>query len=161
LRQAEDFELWLRIATLTHWRIACTPSLFTYYRMHTSNVSADTRQQERYHLQAVAKVAAYAPDLVARHRARGESNLFWYLARNLVLRGQLAEARAMVRRAWVRKPTNLKFYQLLTVVYLALCRLVPPARHRGLLRWGQRVYGRSQSRYLQRRLRRVMRSTVQ
>lgn len=156
LRQAEDFELWLRIALLTSWRIACTPWAFTFYRVHASSLSSDVELQNRFHLRAIAKVAAYAPELVSRYRATGESNMFWYLARNLIFQGKLAEARDMVKRALGRKPTNLKFYQVLMSLYLGLCRVLPAKSHPGLLRWGQRLYGSCQERVIARRQRQAM-----
>lgn len=153
LRQAEDFELWLRIALLTRWRIACTPWVLTRYRQHPGSLSADVEEQHRFHQRAIDKVAAYAPALVARHRARSEANLHWYLARNLILQGDLGEARRRVRSALVRRPAGMTLYQALILVYLGLCRVVPAAVHPRLLRWGQRTYGRAQAMTIRRRQR--------
>ena len=151
LRQAEDFELWLRIALLTRWQIACTPWVLTYYRVHAASLTADVGQQDRFHRMAIDKVAAYAPKLVARHRATGESNMHWYFARNLLLQGKLADARRRVRRALGRKLANVSLYQALILVYLGLCRVTPRRQHAGLLRWGQYVYGRYQEWVIRRR----------
>lgn len=156
LRQAEDYELWLRIALLTRWRIACIPWVLTYYRVHPASLSADVDVQDRFHRRAIEKVAAYAPALVARHRATGESNMLWWFARNLLLQGKLADARRMVRRALRRKPANLTLYHLLILAYLGLCRALPAGRRAGLLRWGQRVYGKAQERVIRRRQSRTL-----
>ncbi|MEO8484799.1 MAG: glycosyltransferase [Betaproteobacteria bacterium] len=161
LRQAEDFELWLRIALLTRWRIACTPWVLTLYRVHPSSLSADVSAQSRFHRRAIEKVAAYAPRLVTRYRATGESNMFWYFARNHLLQGKLSDARRMVVRALGRKPANVSVYQALILVYLALCSVLPAGSHPGLLRWGQRVYGRYQERVIRRRQQRAMGITRQ
>ena len=155
LRQAEDFELWLRIALLTNWRIECTPWVLTCYRLHPASLSSDVGAQDGFHRRAIEKVAAYAPGLVARYRATGESNMSWYFARNLLLQGKLTDARRRVRHALARKPANLSVYHVLIVAYLGLCRVLPARHHRALLRWGMRVYGRHQERVIRRRQRRA------
>ena len=151
LRQAEDFELWLRIALLTRWKIACTPRVLTYYRQYPASLSSDVAEGIRFHRRAVAKVAEYAPELVARYGAACESNLQWYVARNLILRGKLDEARRTARGAFGAKPSNTKLYHVLIAAYLAACRVLPRAWHLDLLRWGQRVYGNCQEWAIRRR----------
>lgn len=155
LRQAEDYELWVRIALQTSWRIACTPWPLTLYRLHTAGLSSDTARQRAYHLRAIEKIAVYAPGLVDRHRSRAESNLHWYLARNLLVQGRAPEARREMATALRKSPANLRLYHALLVAYLALAGMLPPAAHGRLMRAGQRIYGCCQLWLIRRRQRRA------
>jgi glycosyltransferase involved in cell wall biosynthesis len=144
LRQAEDYELWVRIATLSEWRIERLPWPLTYYRINRASLSADTVRQRQYYLMAIDKIAAYAPDLVRRHRPRSISNMHWYLARNLILQGDTRQAAATVGRAWHSDPLNIRLYQLLLLGALLSMWLLPADWHARGLRQAQRLYGRCQ-----------------
>lgn len=160
LRQAEDFELWMRIGLQTSWKIECIPWPLTLYRVHAGSLSSNVTLQYKYHLRAIAKVAEYAPDLVSKYRAAGESNLFWYLARNLVIQGKVSQARRMAARALRKCPMRVGMYKALLLVYLVLTWMLPIDAHSTLLRSGQRIYGRCQEWLIKRRQRRVLREGI-
>jgi glycosyltransferase involved in cell wall biosynthesis len=144
LRQAEDFELLNRIAATTGWRIESIPWPLTLYRINAAGLTADTAAQRRYHMLAIDKIAAYAPDLVRRHRAASISNLHWYLARSLVLQGHVRQASRAVARAVRARPGNIHLYTALVAGAVALMWLLPAAWHRRCVRQGQHIYGSCQ-----------------
>jgi len=153
LRHAEDYELWVRIAKLTPWRIGCVPWPLTRYRLHASGLSSNVDRQYAYHMQAIDKIATYAPRLVERHRAVAESTLHWYLARILLLQRQVAATRREVVRGLRCSPTNLRSRFLLLMASLALMAIIPEAAHERLSRRALRLYGRLQSLGIRRRQR--------
>jgi len=81
LRRAEDFELWSRIASLTHWKIACIPEVLVSYRINMSGLSSNTILQQHYHLLAMAKVAQYAAREAEQYRCSAVAHLYWHQAR--------------------------------------------------------------------------------
>lgn len=144
LRQAEDFELWTRIAVQTDWAIGCIPWALTHYRLHPSGLSADVERQRSYHMRAIEKIASYAPELVDDHRAAAESTLHWYLARNLLLQRQLKAARGEVAKALRSKLSGIQAYHVLLAASLGLAGVLPTRIHAALARAALVLYGRTQ-----------------
>ena len=84
LCQAEDFELWVRIATQTRWLFDCISVPLTLYRINPEGLSSDVRAQRGYHYLALVKIFAYAPDVIKSLRTTNIAYLYWYLARVLL-----------------------------------------------------------------------------
>lgn len=154
LRQAEDFELWVRIATCTGWRIGCIPRPLTEYRIHSGGLSADVDRQRLFHMKAIDKIERYAPDLVARHRRAAEANLNWYLARHLLSSYRRRNTARTILSAFRLSPRVTRAHNLLLTFSLLTAVVLPQAVHRHLSRLAERIYGRYQIRWIHERQRR-------
>lgn len=84
LRQSEDIECWLRIATLTAWSFEGLSQTLTWYRVNNGGLSANLEKQYRSWLTVLDKAGRYAPDLVASHGRLAEAYQLRYLARRAV-----------------------------------------------------------------------------
>lgn len=153
LRQAEDFEFWVRVSTCTDWRMGCIPHPLTEYRIHSGGLSADVERQRSFHMQAISKIADYAPGLVANHRRAAEANLHWYLARHLLLRHRLLPAARTIGRALRLSPRVVRLHNLLLACSLITAMLVPRKVHRRMSRFAEHTYGSLQAARMRRRQR--------
>lgn len=63
-RRSEDIECWLRICTLTSWRLEGIAEPLTLYRVNASSLSASLAKQFESWQQVLDKVSSYAPVLV-------------------------------------------------------------------------------------------------
>lgn len=151
LRQAEDFEFWVRVAVCTNWRMGCIPLPLTHYRIHSGGLSADVTRQRSFHLQAISKIERYAPHLVETHRRAAEANLNWYLARHLLLRHQLAPAARTIGRALRLSPRVMRVHNLLLACSLITAVVVPRRVHRRMSRLAEHTYGSLQAARMRRR----------
>ena len=151
LPQAEDFELWVRLAHRTDWKIACIPYPLTEYRIHPDSLSADVDRQRRFHMQAISKIEEYAPELVEERRRAAEANLNWYLARHLLLRYRLADATASIARALRLAPRVVRIHNLLLTGSLIAAAVLPQRVHAHATRVAERLYGRFQASRIRRR----------
>ena len=118
LCQAEDFELWVRIATQTRWLFDCISVPLTLYRINPEGLSSDVRAQRGYHYLALVKIFAYAPDVIKSLRTTNIAYLYWYLARVLLPNREPRKAlrhcraRTAIRRVDLRcrrVPTHCRF----------------------------------------------------
>lgn len=99
LKQSEDIDCWLRIASETHWKFAGIPSALTYYRVNDSGLSAnvvnqfDSWKRARQHLQAKA------PDSVEKWGTLAEAFQLRYLSRRAVRSRDSVMALKLIRLA--------------------------------------------------------------
>ncbi|MDH0868292.1 glycosyltransferase [Mitsuaria sp. GD03876] len=112
LRQAEDFELWLRMALATDFFLQS--DVLMEKVDHGANLTSRWDETLRYHEQAVLRfherhAAAFAADpALERAHRRGLADVRYELAGILFAKGRRAEGFAALRQAWApeRSPAN-------------------------------------------------------
>ena len=144
LRQAEDFELWVRIAATTTWKIQRIPWPLTLYRLHRGGLSSDVILQRHYHMCALVKIHSYAPDLAQTYRTRSIAYLYWHLGRILLDQGRASDARTSVRCALTYDPSTFRLNEFLLSVAVAMLSVTPPALFRLCFRHASRIFARWQ-----------------
>ena len=73
LRQSEDIECWVRIATTTNWQFAGIAQALTYYRVNNGGLSANVEKQFESWQSACKLMAEYAPEFIARYQSLAKS----------------------------------------------------------------------------------------
>jgi glycosyltransferase involved in cell wall biosynthesis len=126
LRHSEDFELWVRIATQTRWRMDCIPAPLTLYRIHTGGLSSDIATQRGYHYLALVKIFEYAPELIESFRTASIANLYWRLARILLLKREPRKALLYCQTALRFDASTFGVGGFLLIAASVLQRLSPP-----------------------------------
>jgi glycosyltransferase involved in cell wall biosynthesis len=81
LRQSEDIDCWLRVATLTPWKIEGIPDALTLYRVNSGGLSADLCKQLYSWEQVISKARTYAPELIDKWASLSRAYQLRYLAR--------------------------------------------------------------------------------
>lgn len=97
--RAEDYELWARISATSCWEIACIAFPLVNYRIHNSGLSANTHLQRKYHLLAIAQIAASAPATAEKYRLSAVAHLYWHQARTLAQQKQSYEGLRAIKYA--------------------------------------------------------------
>lgn len=103
LRQSEDIECWLRIATQTAWEFEGIGLPLTWYRANLGGLSANLEKQYQTWLLVRDKARVYAPRLIQRYGSLAEAYQLRYLARRAVRFQDAAALRLMglaLRRDW-------------------------------------------------------------
>ncbi len=144
LRRAEDFELWCRIAALTDWKIRCLPEALVRYRMNRAGLSANTLAQRKYHLLAMAKVAAYAPERAEIHRHEAVAHLYWHQARTRSRNGEARMALRAARFALYYAPGSLNLNHFFITCAAASAAVLPRRWYPSALKLASRAWGRWQ-----------------
>jgi glycosyltransferase involved in cell wall biosynthesis len=156
LRQAEDFELWVRIAATTRWTFGCIPWALTFYRINSEGLSSDTMRQKHYHLMALDKIKAYAPDAFARYRIRSVAYMYWYLARIHVSRKRPEEAYHAIVNALRHSPSSVFGYGLLIMGAALLLRVEPSGIYSICMQTGMYLNRRVQEQVIRHRQRKYI-----
>ena len=125
LRQAEDLELWVRIAATSNWEFHCIPAPLTLYRINSTGLSSDVQSQRNYHFLALKKINAYAPDLIAKYGKKNLSIFYWYLARTSIIHGSLKEGKRHIILACKHALTTIGFSELLVVAAAVFSSVIP------------------------------------
>jgi len=144
LECADDLECWLRVmATTSSWTIAATPEVLAHYRVRSDSNTGDIDRYPQRWRQVLARIARYAPDLVAQHGDAATARIFRYLAqRKFLSHGEASCAARLARRAVRIDPTmlwNEPFRSLLTLAATHAALFVPRAQRPALRRIGERV----------------------
>lgn len=129
-RQSEDIELWTRIAVTTQWRFAGLAEPLTYYRVNNGGLSANISKQFQSWSRVRSKLAAVAPDFVARVGTKAEAYQHRYLARRAAMSGDGRAAISALHRSLARHPRIVveEPTRTLITMLLAILALVLPAR---------------------------------
>ena len=136
LRRSEDVECWTRVALTTNWRFAALPGVLTEYRVNGAGLSADVIRQLASWDDMVGRVAAYAPEFIARHGREARARELRYLARRSF---QVRDRGLALHLAWVAVRTSPGLLlaepakTLTTLAACALLRLLPERRFSRLL----------------------------
>lgn len=84
LRQAEDWECWLRIALQTQWQFAGIPESLTYYRVNTQGLTANLYKQLDSLKKIIIKIENYAPKFIQQYKNRTLAYQMKILARSAI-----------------------------------------------------------------------------
>lgn len=131
LRQSEDIECWLRIATQTAWEFEGIGQPLTWYRVNAGGLSANLEKQFQSWLTVRDKAAVYAPALIKKYGLRAEAYQLRYLARRAVKSRDAVQALRLsvqsLRRDWRILLAEPK--RTLTTFGCALLLRLLPVRH--------------------------------
>lgn len=123
LRQSEDIECWLRIATQTSWEFEGLGQALTWYRVNNQGLSANLEKQYQSWLLVRDKTIRYAPELLDRYGSLAESFQLRYLARRAVRSRDAAQALGLIIRA-LRKNWRIALYEPLRTASTLTCSLL-------------------------------------
>jgi len=87
MRFGEDLELLLRVACHPHWQVDGLDAVLTHYRASPRGLSSDLEAMQAGWETLIAKVGAYAPEMVARHLNAARAVHLRYLARRALRLG--------------------------------------------------------------------------
>jgi glycosyltransferase involved in cell wall biosynthesis len=134
LRQSEDIECWLRIASQTTWEFEGIGLPLTWCRVSLDGLSANLEKQYQSWLLVRDKARVYAPSLIQRYGSLAEAYQLRYLARRAVRSQDAAALRLMglaLRRDW-RIALAEPFRTLSTLGCAALLVWLPAKLYHGL-----------------------------
>ncbi|RVT96748.1 glycosyltransferase [Rhodovarius crocodyli] len=137
LRRSEDVECWTRIALRSPLAFECLPGFTTLYRVNAGGLSADIPRQLQSWEDVVDRIAAFAPEFIARHRREARAREVRYLARRAVAMRDARLAVSLSVEAVTLQPALLvtEPRKTLTTLGAALAlRVLSPYRFERLLR---------------------------
>jgi len=77
----EDYELWVRIALTTDWKIEGLPDYLTLYRIHPDSASSRTETMLKNHSKALEKIRSYSPGFIVQWGKAARAYLLLHMAR--------------------------------------------------------------------------------
>lgn len=80
-RQSEDIECWIRIASLTPWKIEGLTEALTLYRLNSGGLSANIPKQLASWEAVIEKAREHSPELIAREGSLARAFQLRYLSR--------------------------------------------------------------------------------
>lgn len=83
-RQSEDIECWIRIASLTEWKIEGLTEPLTLYRLNSASLSANIPKQLATWEAVIDKAREHSPDLIEREGGLARAFQLRYLARQAI-----------------------------------------------------------------------------
>lgn len=104
LTALEDLDMWLRVAALSPGNVGLVPAPLTAYRVRSDQMTADWRNMRRNWERVLEHARALAPRQVEAVERRARARQARYLAYIAYVRGERAEARRLVGRAWLTHP---------------------------------------------------------
>ena len=119
LRQSEDIECWVKIATKTNWDFMGIKRPLTYYRINDGGLSANTKKQFQSWLSACNLMKEYAPNFVRQHYSLAEAFQYRYLARRAVRSKDRGKAINLMLKAFRSNPKIIFMEPVRTVITLA------------------------------------------
>ncbi len=84
LRQSEDIECWIRVASTTQWTIEGIPEPLTLYRLNAEGLSSQLEKQYNSWLQAISYVEQYACHIYRSNYLKAKAYQLRYLARQAI-----------------------------------------------------------------------------
>ena len=129
-RQSEDIECWIRIASLTDWKIEGLSEALTLYRLNSGSLSANIPKQLATWEAVIEKARSHSPELIKAEGGLAKAFQLRYLARQAIRLqdGSLALSLCMQSikqdyRVLVREPSRT-----LVTLAAALTQCVIPQR---------------------------------
>jgi len=128
LRQSEDIDCWLRIASITTWQFAGIPQALTYYRVNDNGLSSNVVNQFDNWKRARKNLQSKAPDCVARWGKLAEAYQLRYLARRAIRSG---DAEMALKLSYLALKTDYRMLlkeparTLNTLICASLSNLLP------------------------------------
>ena len=131
LRQSEDIECWVRIATTTDWEFAGVNQALTYYRVNDSGLSANVEKQFQSWEKACNLMRNYSYSFTQRYFSLAAAFQFRYLARRAIRSQDRKKALNLVVKAIKTNPKILLLEpaRSLITVTAALCLFLPRSWH--------------------------------
>jgi len=96
-RQSEDIECWIRIASLTDWKIEGLTEALTLYRLNSGSLSANIPKQLQTWEAVIDKAREHSPELIAADGGLARAFQLRYLARQAV---RLHDGPMAMRMCW-------------------------------------------------------------
>lgn len=96
-RQSEDIECWIRIASLTDWKIEGLTEALTLYRLNSGSLSANIPQQLQTWEAVIDKAREHSPELIDAEGGLARAFQLRYLARQAV---RLHDGRMALTMCW-------------------------------------------------------------
>ncbi len=127
LRQSEDIECWVRIATTTHWKFAGIEKALTYYRVNEQGLSSNVEKQFQSWEQACELMQSYAPDFMKSNKSLAKAFQYRYLARRAIRSDDVSVALRFAAKSLIINPKIIVFEPIRTLITLgaAVCLLLP------------------------------------
>lgn len=83
-RQSEDIECWIRIASITNWKIEGITEPLTLYRLNSGSLSANIPKQLETWEAVIEKARSHSPDLIKEEGGLARAFQLRYLARQAI-----------------------------------------------------------------------------
>ncbi len=125
-RQAEDYELWMRIILTTSWAIEGIPYPLTRYRINPAGLTAQRERQRSFHELANQKVKERVPELYEQWKSRRRAYFELYMARNCLLDRAPKEALRCLKDAFIADRRAFGAPQVFLAVAATAQTLLPP-----------------------------------
>jgi exopolysaccharide production protein ExoZ len=101
----EDFEMWVRIAALTSYKVKLVPEVLTGYRVRSSSLSMSFDGFLAHARKAVDRLPQYLPNFSARDTDRCYAEIVRIASRKALSNGQVSLSRALLWNALRHCPT--------------------------------------------------------
>jgi cellulose synthase/poly-beta-1,6-N-acetylglucosamine synthase-like glycosyltransferase len=141
LRQSEDIELWVRIASLNKWKFEGISTPLTYYRINDGGLSANLNKQFASWTLAMSKNEQTNTQLFKQLLPLARAYQLRYLARRAIHSGNSYQAITLIHRALFEQPRILfeEPKRTIATYACALLSLLPRSLYNSLeslaIRW--------------------------
>lgn len=119
LRQSEDIECWVRIATTTAWDFQGIARPLTFYRVNNKGLSANVQKQFDSWSKACFFMSEYAPKLLNKFGRLAKAYQYRYLARRAVRSGDASNALKLTALSMLANPSILIREPVRTIVTIS------------------------------------------
>lgn len=146
-RQSEDIECWIRIASLTDWKIEGLTEALTVYRLNSGSLSANIPKQLATWEAVIDKASEHSPELIERHGGLARAYQLRYLSRQAIRLQDGKTALSLVGQAIKQAPSIMwrePSRTFMTVGAALLQRLTPKFVYRSLEPAAIRILGSTQ-----------------
>jgi hypothetical protein len=99
LRSCEDYEMWVRIAACTRWKVRLVPEVLTRYRVRAGSMSTSFETFTSQARIAIESIKGYLPSLSSRDAARCYAETLRIASRKALSGGNVQLSRAMLIEA--------------------------------------------------------------
>ncbi len=132
-----DYEAWLRIATLRPRNVECLPETLTFYRRRDGQISSDWRRMRDAFHALLVKMEGIVPDQTRRARAGAMRNMYRYFALLAYKSGEIASAASLLRTSLGSQPLGffLDSRSWLVAAAIANRAVLGGERYRVVERW--------------------------
>jgi len=129
-RQSEDIECWIRIASLTDWKIEGLSEPLTLYRLNSGSLSANVPKQLATWEAVIEKAREHSPELIEAEGGLARAYQLRYLARQAIRLQDGPMAMSMCWKALKQDPRILikEPARTLVTVFASVVQCVLPKR---------------------------------
>jgi len=123
LKQSEDIDCWLRIATQTEWEFEGIKQALTYYRVNDNGLSANVVNQFDSWKRARKNLQTTAPDCVAQWGKLAEAYQLRYLCRRAIRSRNSAMSLKLILMA-IKTDCNILYKEPLRTLNTLICAVL-------------------------------------